>query len=273
MKLLSLWLQRLISVFRSSQQDGLSTDVVLTKLESLEATQLLLLKKVEDLSISNVDIPKNKDGLYKVGPGRIIHYLNELVPQVYLTLVSVLQGVALAILLNEFRSHYLSSSFVGYFYFASSFLVIVSFWYAFEIVVLIRSWPLHFIDVFIYFAAATAQCIGYQNVSTPSYWFMSIAGMCFVFVFAYSRQLTIISRSIEAELYDEQPHHIRKHQRTIRIFVVLFLFTTALSLVLAFFTLSDPENVIAASIALAVPIVYITMAIREAKDYGIHQLG
>lgn len=266
----SLW-QKLLSVFRSSQRDILSTDLIVSKLESLESAQALLLQRLEE--ISNANIPKNNKGLYKVGTTRIIHYLNELTPQIYLTLVSVLQGVALSILVDKFRFDYLADSPIVYFYFASSFLVIVNFWYAFQIVILIRSWPLHFIDALIYFTAAAAQSVGYKNVIAPSYWFASMAGMCFVFVFAYSRQLSINSRIIKEGLNDEAPQEVIKHQSTIRIYIGFFLLATILALILTFVTWYDPANLIAASLAISVPVVYTMIAIREARSYGIDELG
>jgi hypothetical protein len=88
------------------------------------------------------EIPRNSNQIYKIGSARTTLFLNDFLPQVYLTLVSVLQGVALSALINEFE--YGLTSLVTYGYIISSFLIIVAFWHSYLSAIFDGRWPFRF---------------------------------------------------------------------------------------------------------------------------------
>jgi hypothetical protein len=101
------------------------------------------------------EIPRNSNQIYKIGSARTTLFLNDFLPQVYLTLVSVLQGVALSALINEFE--YGLTSLVTYGYIISSFLIIVAFWHSYLSAIFDGRWPFRFVDTLLFFMAASAE--------------------------------------------------------------------------------------------------------------------
>jgi hypothetical protein len=95
----------------------------------LKANQVEILKTLAELKQD--DIPRNTNRIYKISRGRNILFLNELLPQVYLTLVSVLEGVVLAVLVDQFSFDFWGNTPIIYAYFAASLLIIVAFWFSY----------------------------------------------------------------------------------------------------------------------------------------------
>ena len=96
-------------------------------------------------------------------------FLNELLPQVYLTLVSVLQGVALAVLVDEFNFDF-AGNITTYGYIVSSFLIIVAYWHSYLNGIFDGRWPFRFIDTLLFFMAAATEAIAIRNVTSASQW-------------------------------------------------------------------------------------------------------
>jgi hypothetical protein len=243
---------------------------IATRLNAIEATQARILTLLEESRRD--EVPRNANRIYKIGPHRTTLYLNDFVPQVYLTLISVLQGVVLAVLIDEFPFAFGESNPAIYAYICSSFLIIVAFWYAYLSAVLDGRWPFHIVDTLLFFAAATAQAIGVKHVSTPAYWCGAMAVMCVLIALIYLRQIPLLNGLVQANLLDD-PGDVARRFWGVRLYTVFFTLAAGIAVLFARITASNPQNLVAAFAAVAIPIMYMIPAVRGAKGFGIDSLG
>jgi hypothetical protein len=247
----------------------MSRDELATKLRNIEKTQLKMLKKLERLNLE--EVPRNKSGIFKIGRSRTILFLNDLLPQIYLTLVSVLQGVALAVLIDQFEVEFWDSSPVLYGYFIGSFLIIVAFWHSYLSSILDGRWPFHFIDTLLFFLAAMAEGLGIRHISTPAYWCLFIGLMCLIVSLIYYRQVPLLRQLVHAEIF-EDPSEAGPRIRGCQRLGLLFLLMAGIAFIFLPITVANPQNVIAPLIAIAAPIAYIFYA-RGRTGFQIDVIG
>ncbi len=232
----------------------MSPDDLLTKLNDIEKSQLELLNRLERLNLD--EVPRNKNGIFKIGQARTIVFLNDLLPQIYLTLVSVLQGVALAVLIDEFRLDYWVMNPMIYGYFIGSFLIIVAFWHSYLSSMLDGRWPFHFIDTLLFFLAATAEGVGVRHISTPSYWCFFMGVMCLVVSLIYFRQVPLLRQLVRTEVF-EDPKEAEPRIRDCQRLAWMFIVVAGIAFLFIPITSAYPQNWVAPLIAIAVPIAYI----------------
>lgn len=261
----------LLQVERPENRSPLpSNPDIAMRLNALEGTQARILTLLEESSQN--DVPRNANRIYKIGPARTTLYLNDFVPQVYLTLISVLQGVVLAVLIDAFRFDFGESNPAIYAYIFSSFLIIVAFWYAYLSAVLDGRWPFHIVDTLLFFAAATAQAVAVKNVSTPPYWCSAMAVMCLVIGLIYLRQIPLLKGLLQANLFAD-PGDSARRIRFVRLYSIFFTLAAGIAVLFGRITAANPHNLVAAFAAVAIPIMYMIPAVRGAKGFGIASLG
>jgi hypothetical protein len=98
--------------------------------------------------------------------------LDSMIVEIELTLVSIIQGVALYFLIDNARAVLSIKQAVFWPYILAGLLVILIFWSrsVLHILTLIR-WPLEFGHNFLYVGCAVAECLLFTRLSNPSAWF------------------------------------------------------------------------------------------------------
>jgi len=134
----------------------------------------------------------------KLGAKKIAFLFNSFLPQVNLTLISVLQGVALAVLVDQFHEVRLDS-FPGALLYLDSLLAIVVIWYQYVLVFVGYQWPFSVFQIALQFGLVTAQIIAFSHLGTPAVWMFGFAGICFIGSIIWWRSSKISSRNYEQE--------------------------------------------------------------------------
>lgn len=232
----------------------MSPDDIAAKLNSIETVQIEILRKLERTNLD--EVPRNKNGIFKIGQSRTVLFLNDLLPQIYLTLVSVLQGVALAVLIDEFQLDFWDTNPVIYGYFIGSFLIIVAFWHSYLGSMIDGRWPFHFIDTLLFFLAATAEGLAIRHISTPPYWCLFIGVMCLVVSIIYFRQVPLLRQLVAADVF-EDPREANPRIRACQRLALFFLFIAGIAFAFVYITSLHPTNLIAPLVSIVVPIAYI----------------
>jgi hypothetical protein len=98
--------------------------------------------------------------------------LDSMIVEIELTLVSIIQGVALYFLIDNARAVLSIKQAVFWPYILAGLLVILIFWSrsVLHILTLIR-WPLEFGHNFLYIGCALAECLLFTRLSNPPAWF------------------------------------------------------------------------------------------------------
>jgi hypothetical protein len=98
--------------------------------------------------------------------------LDSMIVEIELTLVSIIQGVALYFLIDNARAHLSVKQAVFWPYILAGLLVILIFWSrsVLHILTLIR-WPLEFGHNFLYIGCALVECLLFTKLSNPPAWF------------------------------------------------------------------------------------------------------
>ena len=116
--------------------------------------------------------------------------LDSMVVEIELTLVSIIQGVALTVLIEN--AHSLVSEWRAWPYIVAGLLVIFVFWSraVLHIITVIR-WPLEFGHNFLYIACALIEAILFAKLGKPAAWFGFGAGFIVIgwTLFAYDLRL------------------------------------------------------------------------------------
>jgi hypothetical protein len=241
-----------------------------SQLKDIELTQHRILAILEDLKRD--EVPRNANRIYKIGPARTTLFLNDLLPQVYLTLVSVLQGVALAVLIDQFRFDYVATRPTTYGYFLSSFLITVAFWHSYLNGIFVGRWPFRFIDTLLFFLAATAESIAFRHVAEPSFWCFSIGVMCLLVALIYFRQIPLMAELSTADVFEE-PDESNHRNRSVRILGIFLLIGAGIAFIFSPITGANPQNIVAPWIAIALPVIYILYFLRGDAQSGVGAIG
>jgi len=98
--------------------------------------------------------------------------LDAMVEEIELTLVSIIQGVAFTILIENSHAVLIDLKFVYWPYVFAGLLVIFVFWSraVLHIITLIR-WPLEFGHNFLYIGCALFEAITFAQITKPANWF------------------------------------------------------------------------------------------------------
>ena len=106
----------------------------------------------------------------KVSQGRT--ELDAMIVEIELTLVSIIQGVALTVLIESSREAITDLKFIWWPYVLAGLLVIFIFWSraVLHIITLIR-WPLEFGHNFLYIGCALVEAVLFAQLSNPANWF------------------------------------------------------------------------------------------------------
>lgn len=98
--------------------------------------------------------------------------LDQTIVGIELTLVSIIQGVALTVLIESAREVVAQRSFALWPYVLAGLLIICVFWSraVLHILTVIR-WPLEFGHNFLYIGCALVESISFAQLATPSRWF------------------------------------------------------------------------------------------------------
>lgn len=98
--------------------------------------------------------------------------LDNMIVEIELTLVSIIQGVALTVLIENAHGIISDRQFVFWPYIAAGLLVIFVFWSraVLHIITVIR-WPLEFGHNFLYIACALVEALLFAQITKPAAWF------------------------------------------------------------------------------------------------------
>ena len=98
--------------------------------------------------------------------------LDNMIVEIELTLVSIIQGVALTVLIENGHSVISDRQFLFWPYIAAGLLVIFVFWSraVLHIITVIR-WPLEFGHNFLYIACALVEAVLFAQITKPASWF------------------------------------------------------------------------------------------------------
>ena len=118
--------------------------------------------------------------------------LDAMIADIELTLVSIIQGVALTVLIKTSREAIAKFDWVMWPYVLSGLMIILIFWsrVVLHILTLIR-WPLEFGHNFLYVTCALVEAFSFAQLGNPARWFAFVAAFLAVgwLLFAYDLRL------------------------------------------------------------------------------------
>jgi hypothetical protein len=118
--------------------------------------------------------------------------LDAMIAAIELTLVSIIQGVALTVLIETSREAIATLDWVMWPYVLSGLIIILVFWsrVVLHILTVIR-WPLEFGHNFLYIACALVEAFAFAQLGNPGRWFAFVAAFLAVgwLLFAYDLRL------------------------------------------------------------------------------------
>jgi hypothetical protein len=107
--------------------------------------------------------------------------LNDIVVTIELTLLSVIQGVALYFFADNVRGPILTMDYEHWIYIILAFIIYIIFWsQALVHVLTFISWPLEFIHNFLYFIIVAAEVLMFVSITNPVNWYATNALFFFV---------------------------------------------------------------------------------------------
>ena len=125
-------------------------------------------------------------------PGESRSELDAMIADIELTLVSIVQGVALTVLIETSREAVTNLEWVMWPYVLSGLIIVLVFWsrVVLHILTVIR-WPLEFGHNFLYIACALVEAFSFAQLGNPARWFAFVAAFLAVgwLLFAYDLRL------------------------------------------------------------------------------------
>jgi len=115
----------------------------------------------------------------KLGDKRLAFQLNMFLPQVHLTLISVLQGVALGVLIAQFGI-VSPFSFPAMLLYIDSVIGIALIWYLYANAFLTFLWPFSAMHILLQFLLAAFESLALAFISRPAIWTLGVAVAAFV---------------------------------------------------------------------------------------------
>lgn len=139
--------------------------------QSFANTQPRLLEEVDN---KQDDIPP-----LKIGAKRLAIQFSTLLPQVNLTLISVLQGMALGVLIGQFKT-VSPLSFPEILFYIDSVLVIAIIWHLYANAFLTFIWPFSGKHTLLQFALATVESFAFNSIANPALWVLGLSGTALI---------------------------------------------------------------------------------------------
>jgi len=125
---------------------------------------------------------RDDDDLHiRLGAERLAFQYSSLLPQVHLTLISILQGIALGILIEQLIQQLYSRSIdlmVLPFYIASI-VIIALIWQQYALAFIAFLWPFWGYHILLQFVFAAFEVFAFAAISKPAIWVLGIAGTAF----------------------------------------------------------------------------------------------
>lgn len=119
--------------------------------------------------------------------------LDTMVVTIELTLLSVIQGVALYFLAENAHGPILMLDYEYWVYIFTAFLFLVVFWsQALVHVVSFISWPIEFVHMFLYFLVVITEVLMFQSITNPPNWFATNIVFFVVVGFLYYADLVLL---------------------------------------------------------------------------------
>jgi hypothetical protein len=197
--------------------------------------------------------------LIKLGAKRTVVQLNTFLPQIHLTLISVLQGLALGILIAQIESHF-SITAENILLYINSLLIIVLVWYLYSSVFVIFMWPLSFLHTLLQFCLTIAQSISFLFISEPGAWTIGIAITALIAGIIRFANTQIV----RPEIYERRDiFHLDmsfERQASIIFFILGVIFATT-----GFFQLQYASKILDITVATAVLVTILLLAFLTHK--------
>jgi hypothetical protein len=124
--------------------------------------------------------------------------LDSITADIELTLVSIIQGVALTVLIETSREVIAKLDWMMWPYVLSGLVIILVFWsrVVLHILTVIR-WPLEFGHNFLYIACALVEAFSFAQLGNPGRWFAFVAGFLAVGWLLFAYDLRLIRMRVE----------------------------------------------------------------------------
>jgi len=201
--------------------------------------------------------------------------LDAIIVEIELTLVSIIQGVALYFLIDNARTVLSIKQAIFWPYILAGLLVILIFWSrsVLHILTLIR-WPLEFGHNFLYIACALAECLLFTRLTNPRAWFAfsAIYGALGWLLFIYDLRLLRAREHDSASAESNRLYKIVTRDQWLNIgallpavFAVNIFFVICIQLWPQFF-IARGGHVLLALAQLAGSSVYLLYVIRFFND-------
>jgi hypothetical protein len=147
-----------------------------------------------------------------------------MIADIELTLVSIIQGVALAVLITNANTVVARLQFAAWPYVVAALFVILVFWSraVLHIITVIR-WPIEFGHNFLYIACALVEAISFSQISHPARWFGFGAAFIAVgwLLFAYDLRLVNARISDSAGAASDRMCELVKRDQYLNLLVLL----------------------------------------------------
>ena len=129
----------------------------------------------------------------------ILETINSLYPAIYLTVLSIIQGVSLSFwayhLMNDFGLK--SNKILLMLYAVITFTIIVYVFYEFVWSVLLYRWVFGLFDTVLLFLIGAGEILLTFLMETPFYWYMAASGLSVIGIMAYNILGTVIIGDFE----------------------------------------------------------------------------
>lgn len=124
--------------------------------------------------------------------------LDNIVLNIELTLISIIQGVALYFLAENAKKILLQEQWVYFPYVATGLVIILTFWSRSIIHTLtVIRWPLKFGHNFLYITATFVETVSFNQLDNPLHWFFLQGVFAILLWLLFMSDLTIIRRRLE----------------------------------------------------------------------------
>ena len=134
---------------------------------------------IEQIELDPNNKLKHEPLLIKLSSKRTAVQLSTFLPQIHLTLVSVLQGFALSVLISQLEKEF-PTSIQSVLLYIDSLLIIVLVWYLYSAVFVVFISPLSFWHTLLQFLLTIAESISFLSITNPGAWTIGMAMMLFV---------------------------------------------------------------------------------------------
>src|SRR6266850_6816974 len=150
--------------------------------------------------------------------------LDALVVTIELTLISIVQGVALSFLADQARAILVSGPFSSWPYVVTGLLIILLFWSRSLIHTLtVIRWPLEFVHNFFYIACALVEALAFTRLADPFEWFVLTAVFAFIVwaLFVYDLRILKLREKDSAGPAGSQLYAMVRSDQSLNITIVI----------------------------------------------------